>query len=164
MSLLVLAISDSTHCGRVAHLSVGNLTIIGSDNGLSPCRFQAIFYTNAGILLIGPIGTNLSEILIEILIFSFKKMSSAKWWAFCLSHNDLTHLALGRYGWMGYDLELIILELISRKNSLSIMNSTRLHFGLVNIDSGNGLWSLSSVLSVSVWPCGTPPKVILSLH
>ena len=47
--------------------------------------------------------------------------------AFCLGHNDLTHLALGRYGWMGCDLELIILELVSRKNSLSIMNPTRPH-------------------------------------
>ena len=45
------------------------------------CR-QAITWTNAGILLIGPLGRNLSEILIEIPIFSFKKMrlkvSSAK--------------------------------------------------------------------------------------
>ena len=44
------------------------LTIIGSDNGLSPGRRQAIIWTNAGtcILLIGPLGTNFSEILIEI--------------------------------------------------------------------------------------------------
>ena len=35
----------------------GNLTIIGSDNGLSPGRRQAITWTNAGILLIGPLGT-----------------------------------------------------------------------------------------------------------
>ena len=31
-----------THRGRVTHLCVGNLTIIGSDNGLSPGRRQAI--------------------------------------------------------------------------------------------------------------------------
>ena len=47
----------------------------------------------AGILLIGPLGTNFSEILIEILTFSFKKMrlkvSSAKWRPFCLSLNVL---------------------------------------------------------------------------
>ena len=35
---------------------------IGSDNGLSPVRRQAIFWTNAGILLIGPLGINLSEV------------------------------------------------------------------------------------------------------
>ena len=55
-----------THWGRVTHICVGNLTIIGSDNGLSPGRRQAIIWTNAGILLIGPLRANFSEILIEI--------------------------------------------------------------------------------------------------
>ena len=71
-----------THWGRVTHICVSKLTIIGPDNGLSPDRRQAIIWTNAGILLIGPLGTNFSEISIEILTFSFKKMrlklSSAK--------------------------------------------------------------------------------------
>ena len=70
-----------THWGRVTHICVSNLTIIGSDNGLSPGRRQAITWTNVEILLIGPLGTNFSEILIEIHTFSFKKfhlkMSSA---------------------------------------------------------------------------------------
>ena len=48
------------------------LTIIGSDNGLSPGRRQAIIWTNAGILLIRTLGTNFSEILTEIRAFSFK--------------------------------------------------------------------------------------------
>ena len=39
---------------------------IGSDNGLSPGRHQAIILTNAGISLIGSIGTDFSEILIKI--------------------------------------------------------------------------------------------------
>ena len=51
------------------HTCVGNLTIIGSDNGLSPGQCQAIIWTNTGILLIGPLGTNFSEILIEIYAF-----------------------------------------------------------------------------------------------
>ena len=34
---------------------------MGSDNGLSPDRRQVIIWTNAGILLIGPLGTNFSE-------------------------------------------------------------------------------------------------------
>ena len=46
-----------THWGRVTHICVRKLTIIGSDNGLSPGRRQAIIWTNAGILLIGPLGT-----------------------------------------------------------------------------------------------------------
>ena len=66
--------SSLTHWGRVMHICIGNITIIGSDNGLSPSRRQAIICTNAGILLIGPLGTNFSEILIEIHTFSFKKM------------------------------------------------------------------------------------------
>ena len=76
------AIFYSTHWGRVTHICASKLTIIGSDNGLSPDRRQAIIWTNAGLLLIGPIGTNFSRILIEILTSSFKKMrlkvSSAK--------------------------------------------------------------------------------------
>ena len=59
-----------------------NYTIIGSDNGLSPGRRQAIIQTNAGILLIGTLGTNLDETFIKIEIFSLTnlhlKVSSAK--------------------------------------------------------------------------------------
>ena len=82
-----------THWGRVTHICVGKLTIIGSNNGLSPGRRQAITWTNAGILLIRPIGTNFSENLIRTQTLSFKKiplkMSSAKWRPFCLGHNVL---------------------------------------------------------------------------
>ena len=60
----------------------------------APGRRQAIIRTIAGILLIRPLGTNFSEILIEILIFSFKKMrlkvSSAKRRPFSLGINVLT--------------------------------------------------------------------------
>ena len=57
-------ISNLTHWGRVTHICVGKLTNIGSDNGLSPGRRQSIIWTNAGIPLIGPLGTNsLSEFL-----------------------------------------------------------------------------------------------------
>ena len=87
---------DLTHWGQVTHICVGNLTIIGSDNGLSPGRRQAITWTNVGILLIGPLRTNFSGMLIEIHTFSFKKihlkMSSRKWWPFCLGLNVLTSM------------------------------------------------------------------------
>ena len=76
-----------THWGRVMHICFGNPTIIDSDNGLSPGRRQAIIWTNAGILLIRPLGTNFSEILIKIHIFSINemhlKMPSAKRRPFC---------------------------------------------------------------------------------
>ena len=58
----------------MTHICVSKLIIIGSDNGLSPGRHQATIWTNIGILLIGPLGTNFSEISIEIHISSFKKM------------------------------------------------------------------------------------------
>ena len=68
----------------MTHICIGELNIIGSD----------IVWTSAGILLIGPLGTNLSEILIEIQTFSFKKMhmkmSSAKQRPFCVGLNVST--------------------------------------------------------------------------
>ena len=82
-----------THWGRVTHICVSELTTIGSDNGLSPGRRQAIIWTNDGILLIEPLGTNFNEILIGIQTFSLKKMhlkmSSAKWRPYCLGLNEL---------------------------------------------------------------------------
>ena len=67
----------------MTHICVSKLSIISSDNGLSPGRRQAIIWTNAGIFLIGHLGTNFSEILIEIQTLSFTKMrlktSSAEW-------------------------------------------------------------------------------------
>ena len=51
------------HCGQVILRCICKLTIIGSDNGLSPSGCQAIIWTNAGILLIGSFGTNFREIL-----------------------------------------------------------------------------------------------------
>ena len=81
------------HWGRVTHIYVSKLTIIGSDNDLSPDRRQAIIWTNAGILPIGPLGTKVSDILIAICIFLFKKMHlkmvSGKWRPCCLSLNVL---------------------------------------------------------------------------
>ena len=44
------------------HIYVSKLTTIGSDNGLSPGQHQAIIWTNAGILLIDPLGKNFNEI------------------------------------------------------------------------------------------------------
>ena len=82
-----------SHWGRMTQICFSKLTIIGSDNGLSPGRRQAIIWTNARILLIGPLGTNFSAILIEIHTFLFKKMhlkmSSRTFRPFCLGPNLL---------------------------------------------------------------------------
>ena len=80
----------------MTHICVGNLAIIGSDNGLSPGWRQVITWTNIGILLIGPLVTNFNEMLIEIHTLSFKKihlkMSSGKWRPFCPGLNGLMFL------------------------------------------------------------------------
>ena len=86
----------------MTHICVGKLTIIGSGNGLLPGQRQAIIWTNAGIMLIGPLGTNISEILIAIHTFSLKKMhlkmSSGKWRPFCLSFNVISCCMLFQKG------------------------------------------------------------------
>ena len=66
-------VTTLTYWGRVMHIYLSKLTITCSDNGLAPDRHQAVICTNAGILLIGTLGTNASEMLIEILTFSLKK-------------------------------------------------------------------------------------------
>ena len=61
---------------------------IGSGNGLSPVRRQAITWTNTDLLSIRLLGTNFSETWFEIQNFSYTKMhlkmSSAKWRPFCI--------------------------------------------------------------------------------
>ena len=78
----------------VNSLRPSKLTIIISDNGVLPGRRQAIIWTSAGILLVGALGTNFSEILIKICIFSLNKMllkmSSGKGRPSCLGLNVLT--------------------------------------------------------------------------
>ena len=103
-----------THWGRATHICVSKLTIIGSDNGLSPGRRQAIIWTNAGILLIEPLGTNFNEILINIHTFSFKRMhlklSSGKYRPSCLGLNVFNaywnnHFCYQHY-WLAIELKL----------------------------------------------------------
>ena len=94
-----------THWGRVTHICVSKLNIIGPDNGLAPIRRLAIIWTNAGILLIGPLGINFSKILIEVHTFSFNKMplimSSPKRRPFCLGLHvwDLSSISADTLRW-----------------------------------------------------------------
>ena len=73
----------------MTHICISKLSIIGSVNGLSPGQRQVIIWTNAEILLIGPLRKNFSELLVENQKFSFKKiwlkMSSAKYRHFVLA-------------------------------------------------------------------------------
>ena len=72
-SFVLLPLALLTHWDRVTHICISKLTIIGSDNGLSPGRRKAIIWTNAGILLIGPWATDFNEIFIKMKQFSFLK-------------------------------------------------------------------------------------------
>ena len=93
----------------MTHICVSKVTIIVSDNGLSPGRRQAIIWNNAGILLIGLLGTNFCEILIEIHTFSFMKIHlkmSGKWRPFCLGLNVLTRSFPKMFPWCTYLKEI----------------------------------------------------------
>ena len=82
-----------THWRRVTHICVCKLIIIGPDNGLLPGWCKGIIWTDAWILLIGTLGISFWEILIQMNMFSFKKMhlkiSSAKCCLLCLGLNEL---------------------------------------------------------------------------
>ena len=78
-----------THWCGVMHICISKVTIIGSDNGLSPGRHQLSEPMMGNCCF----WTNFSEILIEIHTFSFKKMYLKmlcwKWRPFCLGLNVL---------------------------------------------------------------------------
>ena len=77
LSHSLTVVSILTHWGRVTHICVSELTIIGSDNGLSPGRRQAIIWNNVGILLIGPLGTNfIQENAFESVVCEMRAMLS----------------------------------------------------------------------------------------
>ena len=79
--------SGLTYLNRVTHICVSKLTIIGSDNGLASARRRwNIVFTS-----IGPLGTNSSEILIEIRTFWLKKIhfNENVVRSFCLCLNKL---------------------------------------------------------------------------
>ena len=95
--IILKQVSVARKYNKAAHIN----SIFGGTTLISACvgRRQAIIWNNAGILSISLFGTNFSEILIEILTFSFEKMrlkmSSAKWRPFCLGLNVLK-LVVGR--------------------------------------------------------------------
>ena len=66
--------------GRTTYICISKLTIIGSDNGLSPGRHQAIIWTIARILLMNA--------------------SSAKWQPSCLGLNELSENYSLDNGWL----------------------------------------------------------------
>ena len=127
----------------MTHICVSKLTITGSDNGLSPGRR---IWTNPEILLIGPLGTKFSEILIEIHTFSFNKMHlkmpSGKWRPFCLGINVLT--LWGLHKWLlfyrHFQMHFPEWKVVYFESQFITVNcSCGYNWIKVNIGSGNGL-------------------------
>ena len=150
-----------THWGRVTHICVSKLTIIASDNGLSPGRRQAIIWTNAEILLIGTLGTNFSEILIDIVTFSFTKMrlkvSSAKWRPACLGLNELSSYWLRIIGCLSYISNVLRLYLVSKiralNNEVRYLHCSHTHWSSISWLIME-LKHLSPLLHISEIQCG----------
>ena len=95
---------------------------IGSDNGLSPIRRQAIIWTNTELLSIVQLGTNFSEILIKK---SFTKMhlkiTSTKWRPFCPGGDESTNK---RYLW--FQLSWLV-SIQSPANDTTVCRSSYVH-------------------------------------
>ena len=132
----------------MTHICVSILTIIGSDNGLSPGRRQAIIWTNAGILLTGPLGANFSEIFIGIITFSFKKMrfkvSSAKWRPFCRGLNGWTKPAQFT-AWISNYIHIIPWDVI-----IQLCATFEGSLALQPLNLGQG-WVITSHISQWMW-------------
>ena len=89
-----------THWGRVMHICISKLarSSLVQIMAWHLLGAQAIIWTNAGIFLIGSLGTNFLENLIKIHTFSFKKMHLkmlfVKWRQFRLGLNVLTSIVI----------------------------------------------------------------------
>ena len=86
-SRVYVGLSVITHWGRVTWSCASKLNIIGWDNGLAPSHYLNQCWKNVNF-------TTISEILIEIHKFAFKKMHleipSPKSRPFCLGRNVWT--------------------------------------------------------------------------
>ena len=76
---------SSNHLDQATHICVSKPYNFGSDNGLSPVRYHTIIWTNANLLSVGPLATNVSRISMKANICTLKmyfKMPCAKWWPY----------------------------------------------------------------------------------
>ena len=65
--------------------------ITGSGNGLSPVRRQAITWTNTGLLSIGPMRTNFSEIWNLNSIIFIQENAFEEWLQFCSGSDEINY-------------------------------------------------------------------------
>ena len=146
------------------HICVSTLSIIGSDNSLSPDRRQAIIWTNDGLLLIELLGTNVGEILIDIYVLSLKKMHlemlSGKRRPFCLGLNVLNW----GNGWvmtLNYVIESPITDYRQQEVGLVLFNhlENRHRVKLSSDIDGLALYCSNSVLTFDLLQSCTKPSI-----
>ena len=156
-----------SHWSRVrdAYICLGNLTTNGSDNGLLPCRHQAIIWTNAGLLLTGPLGRNFSEILIELIYFYSRKrrfkMSSVKWRPCCVDLNvksqaTATHLKFRDLKLSSHYSDVIMGSMAAQITSLTIVYS--IVCSAADQRKHQSSASLAFVRGIHRWPVNSPHK------
>ena len=85
--LYLWQVKQLTHWEWVVHISICKITIIGSDNGFLAGQHRAIIWTDAGIFLTGPLGTNFSDLYISLN----KSFWILKQWNFNLNGNIFIH-------------------------------------------------------------------------
>ena len=151
---ICLKIAHLTNWGRVTHICIGELTIIGSDNGLSPGWRQSIIWTNAGIFLIWPMGTNFSEILIEINTFFIQENAFEnvvwKMAAICLGLNVL----ISQLNHRGRHESTLRFSLSSSTRDRASTESD----GWYPRVTDKVFWVVSSVIDHQVWLCLISPN------
>ena len=154
----------------MTHICVSDLT--PSLVQIMACRLVGdIIRTNAGILLIRPLGTNFSAISTEILSFSFKKkrlkVSSAKWRLFRLGLNVLRSQFKGQGHMLTMPLWLlnghnsVKLLIIKMKQNWNVGNSygyvatitkIQFHFCLASRIAWCHIWrSYWMIVELEVW-------------
>ena len=143
----------------MVHICISILTIIGSDNGLSPGPHQAILWTNVRILLTGPLGTNFNEILIGIHTFSSMKihlkMSSGKWCPFCQCVNWTLE---DKFNWKFNKNTTIFIWVNAFENNVQKMVAFWLGLIMLNNSMNTQQWILS--LNYIYFPNTSYPPVI----
>ena len=96
-----------TQWGWMMHICIGKLIIIGSDNGLSPGRHQAIIWTNTGILLIGLWGQTPVKFKSKFKYFHWKTRQIWGIWKLRPAYSPETpNLGQNRWCFVPCDLEI----------------------------------------------------------
>ena len=166
-------ISDAWNNGH--EVGIANLTIIGSDNGLAPCRRQAVIWTNHGISSTGPSGTNLSDTKkCENVVWKIAAILSRPW---CVNPLDSLSMvgsllmAMILYGCSNADKCWEITKDASVSSSYRILlhitdfdleSSSTCSYDWLSIRDGYGMSLMTSRMMTSWY--GNASRIIRGIH